>query len=252
MSKTTKALLVAVLSLCLSNCSTTFYRSASAKAEVVEDAVWVAPTTEVYQVNNLWYVEGRRGSLRGCQQGVPLHLYNLRGGAHVTFRPIENTGKTVYVPIGNVGDGKPWAERKTKNGAELHADFYGVTEERLLTKLPPQARKISTPAPIVINHHYSHHVRDDKGKSRWLNTAEYAMPLSSATTDAHAIYAWPLAAIIAVGVDLPCHVAGNAILLGGMVIAAPITAPVALMQQQSQQTLPSAEEVKPTPVVTQL
>ncbi|MBR4311131.1 MAG: hypothetical protein IKT79_08880, partial [Akkermansia sp.] len=48
-----------------------------------------------------------------------------------------------------------------------------------------------------------------------------------------AVYKYPLAAVLAVGVDVPCTVAATGAVMVGSLVAAPLVVPVQAMSQQS-------------------
>lgn len=230
MNTLAKVTLLLSACLCLNSCYSKFYRCASERARIIEDALWAAPGHEIYQVGDKWYIPGRRGPLRGAQKGLPVYLFGLHGGEGPSFHPIEGEGEIVYIPIGSTADGAPWSFRASLKGKQHRIRFMDQAEQHLLTELPAHARKKTLDFPLVTSND-THQFVSLQEHSDWVDTAPNARALSLPQTDtAHALYAWPLAAVTAAAVDLPCTVVGNALLLTG----AAAVAPVCLTGQQVQ------------------
>ena len=226
---TTALCLVAVV---LSSCVTTVHRYAWNRAKVIDEAYWVqdAKNIELYRVGDTVYAKGFIGPARGGQatDDIPVRVYFTHGGAGPCFNPIEEHGRPVYI---RVRDGYTklrkdatsiYASCSGKNaGNVLYVHWYAPPYSSHLTELPAGAVRLtehgSTGSGIEESDGYKPH------------------------TDAHKYYAYPLGTIIAVGVDAPLTLAGNALLLGGLAATIPCAGIFAVYETCTQKA-PEAVE----------
>ena len=218
----------------LSSCVTTVHRYVWNRAEIVDEAYWVKDSRniELYRVGDTVYAKGFIGPARGGQatDDIPAGVCFTHGGAGSCFNPIEEQGRPVYI---RVRDGYTklrkdattiYASSSGKNtGNVLHVHWYAPPHSSHLTELPAGAVRLtehgSTGSGIEVSDGYKPH------------------------TDAHKYYAYPLGALIAVGVDAPLTIAGNALLLGGLAATIPCAGIFAVYEACTQ----NAADAEPTP-----
>lgn len=185
-----KYTLTLLLPLLCSNCVSTVNQYAARRALVVEKAAEVQrPLHTIWQVGDKYYAPGILCRARGEQKGTPIRSVLYQQPTH-TFSPISDSGQAVYVEIIYHESG----------------DITGAPEEQLhpahnsyLTALPPGARRINRSQLIA-------------------TPSETIVPLSEPMTDAHRYYAYPLAALTAVAIDLPASVVMTAALIPTAVV----------------------------------
>ena len=222
----------------LSSCVTTVHRYAWNRAKVIDEAYWVQDekNIELYRVGDTVYAKGFIGPARGGQatDDIPARVYFTHGGAGPCFNPIEEQGRPVYI---RVRDGYTklrkdatslYASSSGKNaGNVLYVHWYAPPYSFHLTELPAGAVRLtehgSTGSGIEESDGYKPH------------------------TDAHKYYAYPLGALIAVGVDAPLTLAGNALLLGGLAATIPCAGIFAVYEACSQNSPEEKSTTEPTP-----
>ena len=218
----------------LSSCVTTVHRYVWNRAEIIDEAYWVKDSRniELYRVGDTVYAKGFIGPARGGQDtdDIPAGVYFTHGGVGPCFNPIEEQGRPVYI---RVRDGYTklrkdatslYASSSGKNaGNVLYVHWYAPPYSSHLTELPAGAVRLtehgSTGTGIEESDGYKPH------------------------TDAHKYYAYPLGALIAVGVDAPLTLAGNALLLGGLAATIPCAGIFAVYEACTQ----NAADAEPTP-----
>lgn len=237
--------ILATSALCLaaglSSCVTTVHRYVWNRAKIVDEAYWVKDlkNIELYRVGDTVYAKGFIGPARGGQatNDIPARVLVVRGGAAPCFTPIEEQGKPVYI---KVRDGYTQL-RKTaaflhssdsdkNNGDVLYVSWSAPRYSSHLTELPAKAVRLSergsSVSDIDVMSGYEPH------------------------TDAHKYYAYPLGGLIAVGVDVPLSLAGNALLLGGAVVGATVALPCGGIYTLYEYCTQDAPEEPPTSEAT--
>lgn len=227
----------------LSSCVTTVHRYVWNRARIVEEAYWVEDTEniELYRAGDTVYAKGFIGPARGGQEtdDIPARALFVHGGAGPCFKPIKEQGSPVYIQVS--GSYAKLRERAAflhasdsgdKADEVLYVHWNSATYWPCLTELPAGAVRLSERG----------HGSNDIG---W----RYG---DVAHTDAHQYYAYPLGALIALGVDVPLSLAGNVLLLGGAVVAIPC-AGVYAAYEVCTQNAPDAEScpestLQPSPV----
>ncbi len=230
----TTALCLAVLGL--SSCYSTLHKYAWNRAKVIDEAYWVQDeeNIELYRVGDTVYAKGFIGPARGDhKKGWQGNMLYLRGGAYSCYTPIAERSKPVYIQLNN-------------SYSELRADLLQCRREYpdlyrdntfhvwwwrpeispCLTSLPAGAVRLPERGKG------NHYIDEYEDKSH---------------TDAHKYYAYPLGAITAVAVDAPLTLAGNALLLGGAVVALPFGSIYALYDFCAQNAPEEKATTEPTP-----
>lgn len=183
-------LLLALLSFTLNSCYSSVCLYTWNRAKVAE-ATWIPEpdAAELYRVGENVYVKGCRGKVRGCQEGEPFH--SLLGHDSIsTWEPISDENETVYLKV------RDDIAKRIRTGGIYVLEHRG---DYILTDLPAHAELLP-----------------GKGKLKQVKTRYQHRRLreprlcSSPRADAHAFYAYPVGALTAVVVDVPCTVVMNA------------------------------------------
>ncbi|MBR3927077.1 MAG: hypothetical protein IKJ58_09965 [Akkermansia sp.] len=245
---TTSALCLAALGL--SSCVTTVHRYVWNRAKIVDEAYWVedAENIELYRVGNTVYAKGFIGPARGGQtlDDIPAKLPALRGGATVCFNPIREQSRPVYIKVNStytelrqtLEEGHAETRMKMENGHSVQpsgevflVSWFSPESNPCLTQLPAGAIRLT-----------------ERGWAAHSNIGRWSA--NTAHTDAHKYYAYPLGALIAVGVDVPLSLAGNALLLGGAVGGAVVALPSAGVYAIYESCTQKAPEAVERPAAT--
>ncbi len=245
---TTAALCLAALGL--SSCVTTVHRYVWNRAKIVNEAYWVedAENIELYRVGNTVYAKGFIGPARGGQtlDDIPAKLPALRGGATACFHPIREQSRPVYIKVTDTytelrqrleeGRMMPRMKRENEQSARPSEEVFLVSwfspeSTPCLTQLPAGAVRLT-----------------ERGWAAHSNIGRWSA--NTAHTDAHKYYAYPLGALIAVGVDVPLSLAGNALLLGGAVGGAVVALPCAGVYAIYESCTQKAPEAVERPAAT--
>lgn len=222
---TTAALCLTAMGL--SSCVTTVHRYVWNRAMVVDEAYWVEDeeNIELYRVGNTVYAKGFIGPARGGQtlDDIPAKLPALRGGATTCYNPIREQSRPVYIKVTDtytelrqgLQEGHAETRMKMENGHREQpsgevflVSWFSPESNPCLTQLPAGAVRLT-----------------ERGWAAHSNIGQWSA--NTAHTDAHKYYAYPLGTLIAVGVDVPLSLAGNALLLGGAVGGAVVALPCA-------------------------
>lgn len=195
--------------LLLSSCISTVHQYAARRALVAEEVLVLrTPIQDLWLVEDKFYACGYLGKGRGIQRGVPLNSI-LYQSPEEGFELTDSHPREVFI--------------------ELYHDFPGSETEkperfsataRYLTSLPTQAKEVSV----------SHAFKPDA------SSAAIGIP----GTDAHRYYAYPLAAILAIGIDLPASLVMTGALIPTVGIGAAcakISAGCSQMQADSEAQL---------------
>lgn len=232
---TTTALCLAAVGM--SSCVTTVHRYVWNRAKIVDEAYWVedAENIELYRVGNTVYAKGFIGPARGGQtlDDIPAKLPALRGGATVCFNPIREQSRPVYIKVTDtyteLQGGHAETRMKMENGHSVQpsgevflVSWFSPESNPCLSQLPAGAVRLT-----------------ERGWAAHSNIGRWSA--NTAHTDAHKYYAYPLGTLIAVGVDVPLSLAGNALLLGGAVVALPCAGVYAIYESCTQKA-PEAVE----------
>ena len=209
--KTTFPRILATTALCLaavgmSSCISTTHRVVKAWGQSADEVYWVnelGGTTDcLYRVGNELYVQAYRSSGEVSMGGVrPCGDMWLGDWDRPGYDVTPHTDKAEKV----------WLRLVNTNRDEVYREFrYGsrhwpsedislhVSCKDALTQLPPNAVSLAMPRKRRVELY----VVD--GLSAGLNTEwSSARPSTYISADAHALYAYPLSAIMFVGVDVP-------------------------------------------------
>ncbi len=185
-----KYLFSLILPLLFSNCVSTVNQYAARRALVVEKAALVQrPLQTIWQVEDKYYAQGSLCQARGVQKGVPINSVLYQQPTH-TFTPTSNSGELVYVEI---------TTHESGDISQAPEQQLFISGSSYLTALPPGARRITrTQLPTAVT--------------------ETVVPLVEPTTDAHCYYAYPLAGLTAVAIDLPATVVMTTALIPAAVV----------------------------------
>lgn len=168
--------LLALTSLLLSSCISTVHQYAARRALVADEVLVLhTPIQDIWQVEDKFYACGYLGKGRGIQRGIPINsiLYQApKSGFELT----DPHPREVYIELYH-----PYPGRETEKTERFSATA------RYLTSLPSQAEKVTV-------------------RQAFKPDATSAA-IGTPCTDAHRYYAYPLAAILAIGIDLPASVA---------------------------------------------
>lgn len=221
----------------LSSCVSTVHRYVWNRAKVVDEVFWVEDreSVQLYRVGDVYYAKGYIGPARGAQttHDVPCSIYGLHGGAGLCFQPIKEQGRPVYFRVYEFASGEDkLAERiakARKEGGKPWVGTYTPGPQTYMTELPPHAVAVEDVVgcmfPII-------------------NSWDASAP---PRTDAHAWYAYPVGALLAVAVDAPLTLAGNAAFAAFGAVAAPVGATVYACQNANQQQMAPVLELPSAP-----
>lgn len=187
MNKLTLTLLLSLsgLSSCISTVNQYAARRALAADEVL---VLRTPIQELRQTGDKFYAPGYLGKGRGVQRGVPINSV-LYQSPEYEFELTDEHPREVFIELYHDRPGQETAKPE-RFSATAH----------YLTTLPTQAKTIILDRAFVPN--------------------AASAAISPPCSDAHKYYAYPLAAILAVGIDIPASVAMTAALIPTMGIGA--------------------------------
>lgn len=226
-------LLVGVACCTLNSCVSTVHRYVWNRAKIVDEVFWVddPENVQLYRVGDVYYAKGYIGPARGAQttHDLPCFVIGLHGGSGLCFYPIKDQGSPVYFRVYEFGKhsvAMRIAEAREK-GKKIHilADTPGP--HTYITELPSNAVEVSEPGFVISEDIY----RGDAS--------------APARIDAHAWYAYPVGALLAVAVDAPLTVIGNAALVAVASVTAPLGATVYACQNAGQQQASPVPEQAP-------
>lgn len=167
--------LLLLSSLLLSSCISTVHQYAARRALVADEVLILrTPIQDIWQLEDKFYASGYLGKGRGIQRGVPINSI-LYQSPESGFELTDSNPREVFIELYHDFPG-----RETKKPERFSATA------RYLTSMPTQARK------VPVDRHFT-------------PQASSAV-IGSPGTDAHRYYAYPLAAILAVGIDLPASI----------------------------------------------
>lgn len=227
-------LFVPACALVLSSCYTNIYGYVWHRAEVIDEAHWVEDPEklEVYRVGEDCYVKGFVGPARGGMDGdFPGGFCFLRGGAEKMYHPIKEKGRPAYILLDFSASQLEKLDREAKAEGYKNDvdDFFSEGRKPYLTELPPGAVRMN-----LKNSHIEH-------------PSIYHSARNETRRDAHQYYAYPLGALIWLGVDAPLTLTGNAILASTYVAMLPIGGVVKLGQVCAEWAQTEPVEVTPSP-----
>lgn len=207
------ALLLSVC--CLSSCHSSVYQYVWQRAKVADKVAWVPKdaNVELYRVGGAVYAKGYLGPARGCYKGCPLQLLDSRiGGGHKTLCPDADKAVPAYFRLYDSSVQQVLAaEKKGENRVSLMLD---VDMKMPWESLPAEAQLLSVRGEnnyhIIVGGHTINYL--------------FNQDSSALSTDAHKYYAYPLAVLTAVAVDVPLTLAANATLVAGVAVATPVGA----------------------------
>ena len=135
----------------------------------------------------------------------------IRGGGYSHYTPVTNRGKPIYIQINqSYSELRADLQQNRRENPERYRDNAVSVRWRYPGISPYLA---SLPAGAV-------HLTERGNGAHYISEGEGY----ESHTDAHKYYAYPLGAIMAVAVDAPLTIAGNALLVGGAVVALPFSA----------------------------
>ncbi len=211
-------LLVTLCTIGLSSCVYTVHRYVWNRAKIVDEVFWVEnpENVQLFRVGNIYYAKGYLGPARGGQttHDVPGFVLGMHGGSGLCFYPIRDKGKPVYFRLYEL-EKESVTKRIAKaraEGKKLYFGSYCPGEHSYITELPKNARSVDIVGAYIS---YPPGRQDAAAPPR---------------IDAHAWYAYPAGAVLAVGIDAPLTIAGNALLAGAAVASLPVAGVVALYQ----------------------
>ncbi len=169
-------LLLPLLLLC--SCVSTVNQYFVRQALVTDEALMLqSPITELWQVDGQYYARAYLGKARGTQKGLPVKSIFYQEPDN-SFRPTTSDMKVVYATL--------------SHGLKGELPAYFRVQTSYLTALPAQAKRIPLPHPAIPEY---------SGRN-----------LQPTVADNHKYYAYPLAALTAVCIDLPATVIMSAAL----------------------------------------
>ncbi len=193
----------------LSSCISTTHRVVKAWGQSADEVYWaneLEGTTDcLYRVGKELYVQGYRSSGE-----VTMGVENCFGGmlfsrevAEYVVSPHTDKAEKVWLRITDMDRADIQSYFQTGE-TRFTADYISlrVTSKDALTALPPHAVRISVPRKRPV------HLAVKDGLSAgsnwdWESTDVKEQPSSHLTADAHALYAYPLAGVLFLGVDVP-------------------------------------------------
>lgn len=205
--------ILATCALCLaavglSSCISATHRVVKAWGQSADEVYWaneLGGTTDcLYRVGNELYVQGYRSSgevtmgVENCFGGI--WMYPEEAVYEVT--PHADKAEKVWLRLSD----KNWsdAQRYFRTGETRYSSDYislRVTSHDALTELPSHAARLAVPRTRRVNLV----VQDglSAGKNWDWERDEYGRPSDHISADAHALYAYPLAGALFLGVDVP-------------------------------------------------
>ena len=222
--------LFATTALCLaaaglSSCYSSLHKYVWNRAEIIDEAYWVQDkdNIELYRVGDTVYAKVFVGPARGdFMDGLRGNLLGVRGGADSCYTPVQKDSKPVYIRLSDsYSELRAGLLESRREYPELYRDdtfhvcWWGTPKSSpYLTSLPSGAVRLD------VRGHGDHCISESNGYE--------------SHTDAHKYYAYPLGAIIAVAVDAPLTIAGNALLVGGAVVGLPFIGIINCYESQTQ------------------
>lgn len=195
--------------LLLSSCISTVHQYAARRALVAEEVLVLrTPIQNLWLVEDKFYACGYLGKGRGIQRGVPLNSI-LYQSPEEGFELTDSHPREVFI--------------------ELYHDFPGSETEkperfsataRYLTSLPKQAKKVTV--------------------RQAFKPDTTSAVIGIIGTDAHRFYAYPLAAILSIGIDLPASIA----MTGALIPTVGIGASFSHIKEAISQNAPSHKKAE--------
>ena len=208
--------LLLLFSLLLSSCISTVHQYAARRALVADEVLVLrTPIQSIWQVEDKFYACGYLGKGRGIQRGVPINSI-LYQSPESGFELTDSDPREVFIELDHDFPG-----RETKKPERFRATA------RYLTAMPTQARKVTV--------------------DRQFTPQASSAVIGNPGTDAHRYYAYPLAAILAVGIDIPATI----VMTGALIPTAGIGAGYAKISDICSQTQADSEkQLSDTPSAT--
>ena len=198
-------------SLLLSSCISTVHQYAARRALVADEVLVLrTPIQDIWQLEDKFYACGYLGKGRGIQRGVPINSI-LYQSPESGFELTDSNPREVFIELYHDFPG-----RETKKPERFCATA------RYLTAMPTQARKVTV--------------------DRQFTPQDSSAVIGSPGTDAHRYYAYPLAAILAVGIDVPASIVMTGALIPSIGIGATAAKTAAVCTQQQKQLSSTPEE----------
>lgn len=200
--------LLLLSSLLLSSCISTVHQYAARRALVADEVLVLrTPIQDIWQLEDKFYASGYLGKGRGIQRGVPINSI-LYQSPESGFELTDSNPREVFIELYHDFPG-----RETKKPERFCATA------RYLTAMPTQAGKVTV--------------------DRQFTPQDSSAVIGSPCTDAHRYYAYPLAAILAVGIDVPASI----VMTGALIPTAGIGAFVNhITERFKQNALPHKKE----------
>ena len=204
----TSALCLAALGLC--SCISTSHRVVKAWGQSADEVYWVnelGGTTDcLYRIGNELYVQAYRSSGDVTMGGIsPWGNYLMLDWATPKYDVTPHTDKAEKV----------WLRLVNENWNDVRREFrYGdrnllsenvslrVTCKDALTELPPHAIRVEVPRKRKVELFVVDGLKAGMNVE-YSSDSKEERPSTYISADAHALYAYPLSAIMFVGVDVP-------------------------------------------------
>ena len=204
----TSALCLAALGLC--SCISTSHRVVKAWGQSADEVYWVnelGGTTDcLYRIGNELYVQAYRSSGDVTMGGIsPWGNYLMLDWATPKYDVTPHTDKAEKV----------WLRLVNENWNDVRREFrYGdrnllsenvslrVTCKDTLTELPPHAIRVEVPRKRKVELFVVDGLKAGMNVE-YSSDSKEERPSTHISADAHALYAYPLSAIMFVGVDVP-------------------------------------------------
>ena len=204
----TSALCLAALGLC--SCISTSHRVVKAWGQSADEVYWVnelGGTTDcLYRIGNELYVQAYRSSGDVTMGGIsPWGNYLMLDWATPKYDVTPHTDKAEKV----------WLRLVNENWNDVRREFrYGdrnllsenvslrVTCKDTLTELPPHAIRVEVPRKRKVELFVVDGLKAGMNVE-YSSDSKEERPSTYISADAHALYAYPLSAIMFVGVDVP-------------------------------------------------
>lgn len=198
--------------LLLNSCISTVHQYAARRALTADEVLVLrTPIQELRQVDHKFYARGYLGKGRGIQRGIPINSV-LYQSPEYGFELTDEHPHEVFIELYH---DRPWQETAKPERFRATAHY--------LTTLPSTAKTIILDRAFVPN------------------AASEA--ISTPCSDSHKYYAYPLAAILAIGIDLPASIVMTAALIPTMGIgAACAKIDAACSQSQNVSTPPLSDK----------
>lgn len=162
--------------LLLSSCISTVHQYTARRALVAEEVLVLrTPIQDIWQVGDKFYACGYLGKGRGIQSGIPIKSI-LYQDPEYSFELTDEQPRAVFIELYHNIPG-----RETEKPEQFRANAS------YLTALPSHAKKVTV--------------------GRTFEPQATSAVIGTPGTDAHQYYAYPLAAVLAIGVDVPVSLA---------------------------------------------